>query len=103
MLTWLGAHGRAARQALRRLAAQPLGATLSARVIGLALALPVTGLALFESSESRASSISGKPEVSLFLKDGTAADERARLERDRKSTRLNSKSPLNLVCRLLLE
>lgn len=81
MLTWLGAHGRAARQALRRLAAQPLGAALSALVIGLALALPVTGLALFESIENLASSISGKPEVSLFLKDGTAADERARLER----------------------
>ena len=80
MLTWLGAHGRAARQALGRLFAQPLGATLSALVIGLALALPATGLALFESVEKLASGISGKPEVSLFLKDDTPADERARLE-----------------------
>jgi len=85
MMAWLSAHGRAARQAFARLFAQPLGAALSALVIGLALALPATGLALFESVESLASGISGKPEVSLFLKDGIAAEERARLERNLRS------------------
>lgn len=81
MTAWFATHARAARQALARLLAQPLGATLSALVIGLALALPATGLALFESVASLASSISGSPEVSLFLKDDTPAEERARLER----------------------
>lgn len=81
MIAWLAAHRRALRQAAGRLLAQPLGATLSALVIGLALALPTTGLALFASVESLASGISGTPEVSLFLKDGTSAEDRARLER----------------------
>jgi cell division transport system permease protein len=81
VIAWLAAHGRAARQAAGRLLTQPLGASLSALVIGLALALPATGLALFDSVESLASGISGAPEVSLFLKDSTAVEERARLER----------------------
>lgn len=87
MLTWLSAHGRAARQAAARLLAQPLGAALSALVIGLALALPVTGLALFDSVAGLASGISGSPEVSLFLKDGTAPDDRVRLERKLRGDR----------------
>lgn len=81
MRAWFAAHGRALHQALARLLAQPLGAGLSALVIGLALALPATGLALFESIETLASGISGEPEISLFLKDNTAPEERARLER----------------------
>ena len=85
MMNWLATHSRAGGQALRRLLAQPLGAGLSALVIGLALALPATGLALFQSIEGLASGINSKPEVSLFLKDGTPPEERARLERSLKS------------------
>jgi cell division transport system permease protein len=80
MIAWLSTHGRAGRQALARLFTQPLAA-LSALVIGLALALPATGLALFDGVASLASGISGAPELSLFLKDGSAPEERARLER----------------------
>lgn len=87
MIAWLGAHARAARQAAGRLLSQPLGTTLSALVIGLALALPATGLALFGSVESLASGISGAPEVSLFLKDSAAAEERGRLERSLRADR----------------
>lgn len=82
MRAWIAAHGRALGQAISRLLAQPLGAGLSALVIGLALALPATGLALFESIETLAMGISGEPEISLFLKDNTAPEDRARLERN---------------------
>jgi cell division transport system permease protein len=87
MIPWLSAHARAARQAAARLLSQPLGATLSALVIGLALALPATGLALFDSVESLAAGIGGAPEVSLFLKDSAAAEDRGRLERGLRADR----------------
>lgn len=81
MIAWFSAHGRALGQAVARLGAQPLGATLSALVIGLALALPATGLALFDSVAGLASGISGAPEISLFLKDASPPEVRRGLER----------------------
>lgn len=81
MKAWFAAHWRALGLALGNLAAQPLGSLLSSLVIGLALALPATGLALFDSLASLASGVSGRPEMTLFLKDDTSAEERAKLER----------------------
>lgn len=81
MKAWFSSHGRALGLALANLSSQPLGTLLSALVIGLALALPATGLALFDSLASLASGVSGKPEITLFLKDDTNNEARAELER----------------------
>jgi cell division transport system permease protein len=80
MNAWLRSHRAALAEALARLARQPLAATLSAFVTGLTLALPATGIALFENLASVAAGVSGKPEISLFLKDGAGPQARQALE-----------------------
>ncbi|MEN3110367.1 permease-like cell division protein FtsX [Uliginosibacterium paludis] len=64
-------HGIALRQALSRLGAKPLATFLSALVVAIALSLPVLGLVLVDNVGSLARGVSGKPEISAFLKRGT--------------------------------
>ncbi|MEC5385833.1 permease-like cell division protein FtsX [Uliginosibacterium sp. H3] len=64
----MSAHFPAIRQALQRLVSKPLTTLLSALVIAIALALPALGYVLVDNVASLARGISGKPEISVFLK-----------------------------------
>lgn len=75
MTNWLYLHARAFAQAVRRLAAQPLGTLLSALVVGIALSLPAAGYLLLDNVASLARGVSGTPEISVFLtRDASEAD-----------------------------
>lgn len=71
MSPMLHPHGMALRQALSRLVARPLATLLSALVVAIALSLPSLGLVLVDNVGSLARGVSGKPEISAFLKLGT--------------------------------
>lgn len=60
-------HGLAATTALRRLARSPLSSLLSAIVIAIALALPALGYLLADNAARLAQSVSGRPEISVFM------------------------------------
>ncbi len=77
MMNWLGLHGRAALQAMRRLLRQPLGTVLSALVVGIALSLPAGGYLLLDNVATLARGVSGTPEISLFMIQ-EAAEEQVR-------------------------
>jgi cell division transport system permease protein len=64
-------HGIALRQALSRLLARPLATFLSSLVVAIALSLPALGLVLVDNVGTLARGVSGKPEISAFLKQGT--------------------------------
>jgi cell division transport system permease protein len=60
-------HGLAATTALRRLVKAPLSSLLSAIVIAIALALPALGYLLADNAARLAQSVSGRPEISVFM------------------------------------
>jgi cell division transport system permease protein len=70
----MSAHITALKQAIQRLAGKPLSTLLSALVIAIALTLPALGYVLIDNVASLARGISGKPEISVFLKNDVAAD-----------------------------
>lgn len=78
---WLHLHFRAFSQAVRRLAAQPVGTLLSALVVGIALSLPSAGYLLLDNVATLARGVSGTPEISLFLAQGSAAEDVAAIDR----------------------
>jgi len=62
------------RQALSRLTGKPVTTLLSALVIAIALTLPALGYVLVDNVASLARGISGKPEISVFLKNDVPAE-----------------------------
>ena len=80
MMRWTYLHARACAQALRRLVQQPLGTLLSALVVGIALSLPAGSYLLLDNAATVVRSVSGSPEISLFLDLSTSPDEIAALE-----------------------
>ncbi|HSD36598.1 MAG TPA: permease-like cell division protein FtsX [Rhodocyclaceae bacterium] len=70
----MSVHLTAIRQALQRLAGKPLTTLLSALVIAIALTLPALGYVLIDNVASLARGISGKPEISVFLKTEVPAE-----------------------------
>ena len=68
-------HGMALRQAVRRLTGKPLNTILSALVVAIALTLPALSYVLIDNLASLASGVTGKPEISVFLKKEVAADQ----------------------------
>ena len=68
-------HGMALRQARLRLTAKPLNTLLSALVVAIALTLPALGYVLIDNLASLANGMSGKPEISVFLKKEVAAEQ----------------------------
>lgn len=67
-------HHLALSQAVSRLLAKPLATFLSSLVVAIALSLPALGLVLVDNVGRLARGVSGKPEISAFLKHGL--DER---------------------------
>ena len=80
MMQWFDLHARACAHALRRLAQQPLGTLLSALVVGIALSLPAGSYLLLDNAATVVRSVSGSPEISLFLDLSASPDEIAALE-----------------------
>ncbi|MDB5815642.1 MAG: Cell division protein FtsX [Rhodocyclales bacterium] len=70
----MSAHLIALRQALRRLGRKPVATLLSALVIAIALTLPALGYVLVDNVAGLANGISGKPEISVFLKNEVPPD-----------------------------
>ncbi|NSL56294.1 permease-like cell division protein FtsX [Uliginosibacterium aquaticum] len=73
-------HRLALRQALARLTAKPLATFLSALVVAIALSLPALGLVLMDNLGGLARGVSGKPEISAFLKREVSAEQAQRVE-----------------------
>lgn len=84
-MTWFAQQLRAMLQALRRLAAAPVGTLLSALVIGIALALPAGGQVLLTSFLGLARDVSGTPQISLFMTLDATKAESAEVEARLKS------------------
>ncbi len=80
MSTWLGHHLAALRDALRRLAAAPLGTLLSLLVIGVALTLPTAGWLAIENLRSLAGDTPGVQQISIFLSLDAGPREVAEIE-----------------------
>jgi cell division transport system permease protein len=67
-------------QALRRLGKKPVATLLSALVIAIALTLPALGYVLVDNVASLARGISGKAEISVFLKNDIVIDRAHAIE-----------------------
>ena len=67
MSVWLAHHRRAARLALRSLAAAPVNSLLSLLAIGIALALPAGGQMLLTNALQLAGTTSAVPQISVFM------------------------------------
>lgn len=73
-------HGMAFRQALRRLAGKPLSTLLSALVVAIALTLPALSYVLIDNLASLANGVTGKPEISVFLKKEVTTEKAQAME-----------------------
>lgn len=73
-------HRLALVAAFRRLLRKPLGTLLSSLVIAIALALPALGYVLVDNVAGIARGISGKPEISVFLKMETTREQAHAIE-----------------------
>ncbi len=69
-------------QALRRLGGKPIASLLSALVIAIALTLPALGYVLVDNVATLAHGISGKPEISVFLKNDVPVERVKAIETD---------------------
>jgi cell division transport system permease protein len=75
MSVWLRLHGNALGDALRRMAAQPLGAAFSVLVLAVAIALPVIAAVALRSAGALTSGVETDPHVNVYLTlDATDAD-----------------------------
>ncbi|MBK9393912.1 MAG: ABC transporter permease [Uliginosibacterium sp.] len=68
MKNWVRSQAMALLEALLRLLARPFSTFLSALVIGIALTLPALGYVVLDELSGLAKGVSGKPEISVFLK-----------------------------------
>jgi cell division transport system permease protein len=66
-MTWLRLHLHALGEALRRLASQPLGSSLSVLVLAIAIALPVVAAIALRSVGAAAAHLDTDPHVNVFL------------------------------------
>lgn len=80
MNTYFALHLNALRDALRRLAAAPLGSVLSCLVIGIALALPCAGWVVLDNLRGITGSASGVQQISLFMTIDASAREVGEIE-----------------------
>ena len=75
MSVWIRLHGHALGDALRRMAAQPLGAAFSVLVLAVAVALPVIAAVALQSAGALTSGVETDPHVNVYLTlEATDAD-----------------------------
>lgn len=75
MSNWLRQHGFALRAALLHLRTAPGGFILNIFVVATALALPFAGLTMLDNVRPMAQQLSVDPELSVFIKAGTPAEQ----------------------------
>src|SRR5256885_5929895 len=85
MKTWLIAHARALRSALRRLVTRPLEALLNVLTLATALALPTFAYVTLENVSRAAGRMDAMPQVSVFLAPDQSEMQRVRIEHDMKA------------------
>lgn len=89
MNNWFRNHLLALLEATLRLLSKPFGSFLSALVIAIALTLPALMYALLDDFAGLARGMSGKPEISIFLKKEVPSADATRLqEKFRKDERI---------------
>lgn len=97
MKAWLYDHRRALLQALRRLAATPLGTILSALAIGGILALPASGEMLLANAHRLLGSLPSNSRISVFMSVG--AERRAAMDTAERLRHRDGVSAVSLVTR----
>ena len=88
MRNWLRNHGRALRDAVTRLATNPMASLLSVLVIAIALSLPVGLYLVLSQLQSFSRQLSSDPQISIFLaldadsRDAASVDQKLRADPD---------------------
>jgi cell division transport system permease protein len=77
---WFSQHRAAFVRALRRLVGSPLNTVLSLLAIGIALTLPGAGFVLLENLRDLGRSVSGAPQISVFMALDASRKESAAIE-----------------------
>jgi len=80
MSLWLRMHRHALGDAVRRLAAQPLGAAFSVLVLAVAIALPVIAAVALRSAGALTSGVETDPHVNVYLTLEATDDDVKRVE-----------------------
>lgn len=80
-MNWLLAHFDTLREAVLRLARQPVATALNVVVIGIALSLPAGFYLGLDNLQSFSRQLSSDPQVSIFMELGAGEDELAALRR----------------------
>ncbi|MBK7899456.1 MAG: permease-like cell division protein FtsX [Azonexus sp.] len=80
MSAWFSQHRAAFVRALRRLVGSPLNTVLSLLAIGIALTLPGAGFVLLENLRDLGRSVSGAPQISVFMALDASRKESAAIE-----------------------
>ncbi|MBK8916682.1 MAG: ABC transporter permease [Betaproteobacteria bacterium] len=80
MSAWFSQHRAAFVRALRRLVGSPLNTVLSLLAIGIALTLPGAGFVLLENLRDLGRSVSGAPQISVFMALDASRKESAEIE-----------------------
>ncbi|WP_018608349.1 permease-like cell division protein FtsX [Uliginosibacterium gangwonense] len=80
MNNWFRSHLLALLEAALRLLSKPFGSFMSALVIAIALTLPALMYAVLDDFAGLAKGVSGKPEISIFLKKEIPSPDALRLQ-----------------------
>ncbi len=79
MKSWLRHHRYAFKISLQRLGQNPISSLANIIVIALVLSLPIIGASVLKLSQPLVHELAIQPEITLFLKANTSADEQAKL------------------------
>lgn len=88
MSHWLKNQAEALIEAILRLLSRPFGSFMSALVIAIALTLPALGYVVLDELAGLSRGVSGKPEISVFLKKEVSTPQaltlQGRLQQDKR-------------------
>jgi cell division transport system permease protein len=78
-MNWLTEHFRVLVTTVKRMLLSPNATLLNILIIGIALSLPVGGYVLLKSVQTLSSQVTGTPQLSIFLANGTSAGDTDRI------------------------
>lgn len=78
-MNWLTEHFRVLSATVKRMLLSPNATLLNILIIGIALSLPVGGYVLLKSVQTLSSQVTGTPQLSIFLANGTSTGEIERI------------------------
>jgi len=89
MNNWLRVHASALLEGSLRLLGKPFSAFMSALVIAIALTLPALGYVVLDDFAGLVRGVSGKPEISVYLKTEVSTAQALTMQEDiKKDTRI---------------